>query len=332
MEETKYYKSNKYMGLTGTFYGFEENAQGVLQLEEMKQEGWYISQIFDSGKAHSTWDELHLHFEELWELEVYVWIFDSEIEKRQYISFSKEDQFHIVKQNGYSTFAQDILLYGRADKQQGRYLIFSFHVRKPKEKSLIFTAFELSFPSFLCSIYLPYVYQNNQVLERYLSVFKDIYLDIEHQIDEFYHQLDIETCDDIYIEELLSWMGLSHFTSYASYETLRNLPTIWKGLYSYRGSASYYLKLFHFLFSTHMKLVKEEDFIHVFIPFQNKGQERKMYAFIINEFPYYVKTKIHFVKENYMDNNSFLGITSRLDKENAIMDQQYMDNEWGMLK
>ena len=92
-------------------------------------EAVYVSDVFDCGEVSGTWDELHLHFEQLWELQASVWMFDAEAAKTQLLTLSVEDQFHVIRQKGFTQNSSDMLLYGRGEAACGRYLVFCFQVR-----------------------------------------------------------------------------------------------------------------------------------------------------------------------------------------------------------
>mgnify|MGYP001162017576 FL=1 len=196
MQEALSYQSNKDMSLQGAWIGFTPFANGALCMSTQSDEAVYVSDIFDCGEAKGTWDELHLHFEQLWELQVSVWMFDSASTREQLLEFSILDRFHVIRQNGFTKSKQDLLLYGREEASEGRYLIFCFQVRKPKGNTLQFIGYELSYPAVLFSEYLPYVYRNNPTLDAYLSIFKDVYLSLAQEIDHFYEQLDPLCADE----------------------------------------------------------------------------------------------------------------------------------------
>lgn len=92
MQEALSYQSNKDMSLQGAWIGFTPVANGALCMSTQSDEAVYVSDVFDCGEAKGTWDDLHLHFEQLWELQVSVWMFDSASTREQLLEFSILDR------------------------------------------------------------------------------------------------------------------------------------------------------------------------------------------------------------------------------------------------
>ena len=88
MREALSYQSNKDMSLQGAWIGFTPLTNGALCMGIQNDEAVYVSDVFDCGEVKGTWDELHLHFVQLWELQVSVWMFDSASTREQLLDFS----------------------------------------------------------------------------------------------------------------------------------------------------------------------------------------------------------------------------------------------------
>lgn len=325
MQEALSYQSNKDMSLQGAWIGFTPVANGALCMSTQSDEAVYVSDVFDCGEAKGTWDELHLHFEQLWELQVSVWMFDSASTREQLLEFSVLDRFHVIRQNGFTKSKQDLLLYGREEASEGRYLIFCFQVRKPKGNTLQFIGYELSYPAVLFSEYLPYVYRNNPTLDAYLSIFKDVYLSLEQEIDHFYEQLDPLCADEKHLRELLTWLGLEHFQEYAELSALRGLPALWNQIYQAKGSLRYLFELVKFLFHIDVCMQVKKRTLHVFVPCLPVEKKRKLLSFFQQEVSANAVVHVHFTRLSYMDHNACLGITSALLKDDRVMDTAELD-------
>lgn len=325
VQEALSYQSNKDMSLQGAWIGFTPLMNGALCMNTQSDEAVYVSDVFDCGEAKGTWDELHLHFEHLWELQVSVWMFDSDSTREQLLEFSTLDRFHVIKQNGFTKSKQDLLLYGMEEKSEGRYLVFCFLVRKPKGNTLQFVGYELSYPAVLFSEYLPYVYRNNPTLDAYLSIFKDVYLFLEQEIDSFYEQLDPLCADEAHLRELLTWLGLEHFQEYAELSALRGLPALWNRIYQEKGSLYYLLELVKFLFHIDVCMRVRKRTLHVFAPCLPVDKKHKLLSFFQQEVSANAAVHVHFTRQSYMDENAFLGVTAGLREADRVMDTAEMD-------
>lgn len=325
MKEALCYQSNREMRLHGNAIHMKPTPDGALAMDVQSSEAVYVSDVFDCGEVSGTWDELHLHFEQLWELQASVWMFDAEAAKTQLLTLSVEDQFHVIRQKGFTQNSSDMLLYGRGEAACGRYLVFCFQVRKPKGNHLYFTGYELSFPAVLFSEYLPYVYQNNPTLDAYLSVFKDVYLSLEDEIDRFYEQLDPESATEENLRELLTWQGLEKFQDYAELAALRMLPALWNRIYREKGSLFYLSELIRFLFQAEVCMHEKEQTLQVYVQATNMQKEQKLLLFFRQEIPADITVSVHFIRQCYMDHNAYLGITSSLQNTNRPMQMAGMN-------
>ena len=66
MKEALCYQSNREMRLHGNAIHMKPAPDGALAMDVQSSEAVYVSDVFDCGEVSGTWDELHLHFEQLW--------------------------------------------------------------------------------------------------------------------------------------------------------------------------------------------------------------------------------------------------------------------------
>lgn len=183
----------------------------------------------------------------------------------------------------------------------------------------------MSYPAVLFSEYLPYVYRNNPTLDAYLSIFKDVYLSLEQEIDHFYEQLDPLCADEKHLRELLTWLGLEHFQEYAELSALRGLPALWNQIYQEKGSLRYLFELVKFLFHIDVCMQVKKRTLHVFVPCLPVEKKRKLLSFFQQEVSANAVVHVHFTRQSYMDHNACLGITSALQNADRVMDTAELD-------
>ena len=169
------------------------------------------------------------------------------------------------------------------------------------------------------SEYLPYVYQNNPTLDAYLSVFKDVYLSLEDEIDRFYEQLNPESATEENLRELLTWQGLEHFQDYAELAALRKLPALWNRIYREKGSLFYLSELVKFLFHIEVCMKAKDTVLHVFVPCIPVEKKQKLLFFFQQEASANTEIQVHFMRQSFMNHNAYLGITTALQKADRVM-------------
>lgn len=259
MEEAKYCLSAKQLLQCGTGMGIEQNPDGSLVLT--KDTGFYLSDVYDSGKTDMIWNQLNLTIKYSNLYTVYILLFNMESDESAGIN--QEDltkQFKEIKKSAsiISNY-RDILLFGKGDEYKGRYLRFAVEFFKRGRKNIIcLEGFEVSFPKYVFTGYLPNIYQENYFLERFLSIFQTLYLETEHDIDTYPATLDCETADVRQLHKLAAWIGISKEEYGIDYEsgflegnykeeTLRNLVKNGTWLSKHKGTREYYIKLIQWI-------------------------------------------------------------------------------------
>lgn len=203
---------------------------------------FYVSETFDSGEIGMQWDRLKLETPSR-NIRVSVYIYDGE-----------EDSENIIQ----SKFG-DVLLFSNGTK--GRYLRFEVYGK--------FNAYALSFPKQSFAEFLPAVYQNNELLERYLAVFQNLYLDTEAVIDGFYKELD--PMRGSINAELVQWLEAEDFLGLPN-----RLLSITGLLYRLKGTSNC-IKLLIYALTGEMPVIEEMSFKYFRLLMKNRpdiGEER----------------------------------------------------------
>lgn len=311
MKEATYYRSNQDMSLYGSGHYLHAIPSGPLYMAEDCTEAYYVSDVFDGGELQQSWDELHLHITDCWELNVSIWVFDDIDMKEQFSLLTIADRYHVIELSGFSSTYEDVVLYGQ-EECRGRYLVFGIYLRKPKGHIVTFTAYELSYPAILFSEYLPSIYHGNPDLDRYLSIFKDVYLTLEAQVDHFYEELDPLTASEDHVRTLLQWQGYDHYLQYAKIDDLRMLSNFMVDYQHVRGTLSYVYHLTNLLFHKPAALIWKHRCLHVYMKVETHEIEQRLCAFFQQEMMAGVTVQIHFVLHGCYDESAYLGITSLL--------------------
>jgi phage tail-like protein len=83
--------------------------------------------------------------------------------------------------------------------------------------------------------YLPDVYEGNDFLQRFLSIFEDVWEPLEQRQDHIAMYFDPRTCPVMFLPWLASWLGLS-FSAHWPEARRRRLLTKAMDLYRWRGT------------------------------------------------------------------------------------------------
>lgn len=309
----------------GTFQQMDKLTRGSLQTKAFRSS--FCSNLFDSGSYDTEWDELHLHVSEGIKIKLYIWTFQDDKEAETYKKSPHEQQLDMMKFYGKEYTKQDILLYS-PQQPKGRYLAFGLMLYDANPLPGVFEAFEISYPARrFVKQYMPEVYHDHWYEEAYTSVFKDLLVSLEEKISSFYLELNLETCDDSNVIELLSWVGLDSFQQYTDIETLRKLPAFLKQQH-YQGSETYCKALFQFLFHEEaiFQIIQQQLFVYVKT---NEDQTlEKMMQFLKQEIPMMLEPQLQVISYSYLDINAYCGITSILSSisgmDECCINQQYL--------
>lgn len=240
--------SGRHLLECGVQTGFKERKNGNLILEDTSEGGVFVSRIYDSGRAGTEWNRLLLDIRRNALIQVYVFLFDDRAKgERSDIAGDVMELAEYIKKNAqYVSHYREQLLYGQ-EAGRGRFARFVVEINAEAEggrdKRPIFDGYAMSFPKESFTRYLPYIYQGNLQLERYLAVHQSLYLELEEEIDTIAKELDYELCQKDRITHLARWLGWGELAETADQDTLRKLLKTGLSLISCKGSPKYYKEL-----------------------------------------------------------------------------------------
>lgn len=251
-------------GLLGC--GWQEGfsrGDGGLRLTQEFVTGVFVSRVYDSGREGTDWDSLRLEITDGAAMEVFVWLFDEADETeeellqagqvRRWLLLQRE---HGKGRTCYGSNYRTMLLYGRGG---GRYARLAVEVQPDRERSILFAGYDLAFPKESFTRYLPAIFRDDPVLERFLAVQQDIYLSLESEVDRLAEKMDFDLIRFWQMQKLARWMGWGELAKKETLgeELLRGLLREGISLTGRKGTCEYYIRLTELL--TGQKAVMAEE-------------------------------------------------------------------------
>lgn len=291
MEEVKTYYSPIQMKKQGTSKNFRMKKDGSLEITSGKTEAFYVSDVIDSGQYQMEWDSMHLQFSLKANIRVYLWFQDDEQVIQNWKKLPFDDRYYVLFNEGYKVFHTDILLYDQPGIKKGRYLCFAVHCYQSIQKDLCWYGYEIRFPKVCFSTYLPAIYQGNADLNRYLAIFKELYMEMERVIDTFDQELNPWTTNKL--AELSDWLNINIYIQDLPDEKRRSFFKCYRDIRLRKGTESYFKEMLSFLYDDTLQLVVSGTTASVTLS-KHKEQVR---AFLERELPCYMEYELHVRKE-----------------------------------
>lgn len=312
MRERTIYYSAQDMCVQGEHRGFHQLHQKALCVNQ--HYAIFVSDVIDSGEAGMLWDELHLDIDKNLDVKIHIWIFDGDDQKQMLMEFSLDDRFYAILHQGFDLHGRSALLYARTPQPYGQYLCFALEIHDPNIKDHIFTGYQVSFPKYDFSEYLPVIYQNNMDLEAYLAIFKDMYLSIEEKVDTFELELQMDTMSGSHVDEVLCWFGFQRFIPYLKETKKRIFLHEYFRILQYKGTTLYYQNLLNILFDWDACIIEQGQIYSFFGVNLNNTQLYRIESVLTMEVPYCYNFSIHQQQGLFLNQNCYLSYNSSLDE------------------
>ncbi|MDR1753584.1 MAG: hypothetical protein LBR74_01600 [Eubacterium sp.] len=249
----------------------------------------YWSPVFDSGADDTSWDRIILDVPQKASFQIKV--------------FLSNEAFGIEKTKPamVGKYA-DMLLY--AGQVKGRYLQFSL------SGSLLFCGYSVRYPKITFTDYLPEIYRGNELLERFLAVFQNEYLDREREISLFYRQLDPLTCKEESIANIAKMLGAEALL-FAPHDVRRKLLLNATLLNRLKGTRNAVKLLVYLTIGQHPLVLEEPGQIRFRI-LLSKAIESQQESLLNILLPFYIPYPLTYTicypfLDSTLDGNSYLG-------------------------
>ncbi|MGH7491692.1 MAG: phage tail protein [bacterium] len=215
--------------------------------------GTYISKFFDSDIDRCQWHQLLLEFAgdipNATSLTVWTYASQSKLSDDEIRNLPKEEWL-----TG-QTNANDFLVLS----PPGQYLWLKIEFKGNGTATPVLQRLHAHFPRVSYLQYLPAVYQADPVskdfLERFLSLFENIFVDIENKIDNFSQYLDPDGVPENFLAWLGDWVDMS-FDPRSSIATKRKLLRNAPELYCRRGTPAGLKKLLRLVFDVEAQILE----------------------------------------------------------------------------
>lgn len=237
---------------------------GGLRLTREDSTGVFVSRVYDSGRESTEWDCIRLDITDGAAMEVFVWLSDKMEETDEDLQAGEVRRWLSRRRDGgeygrvYSSNYRTMLLYG---KGKGRYVRMAVEVQPDRDARPLFSGYDLSFPKESFTRYLPVIFRNDPVLERFLAVQQDIYLTLEAEIDRLAEKMDYDLIRVWQMQKLARWTGWGKLAKrdVLGEETLRRLLRQGISLAGRKGTCDYYIRLTELLTGRKAVMAEEPD-------------------------------------------------------------------------
>lgn len=321
--------SDRCLQRCGSQYGFQ-SIGGYLSIRKDCASAVFVSQIYDSGREGTEWDQLLLDIGRDAMLELYVWLFDSIDEGgEELLRQDVEYWFHRKKADAqYSSNYRNMLLYGNGC---GRYARLAVKVLQSSGTNVLFRGYDLSFPKESFTKYLPAIYRDDPQLERFLAVHQNLYLGLERAVDDLAEKLDPELCMRNQAVRLARWLGWGELARQVDEDTLRELLRRGVSLAGKKGTCEYYVELAGILTGEDAFIVEEPEKGRavVLIRDQPEGGRERYLDWLRKNVP--IGLDIDFVilhRTDILGSQYFLDITACLAEYESALAAEGCPIEW----
>lgn len=207
--------------------GFQEEASGDFSLNKTNETGYFLLHVIDSGKNQMTWERLKIQMEAEGEhlTECYV-MADNEYEAFNRVwedgaVLPDEKIRQLLKKDGIQIQNEDdFLLY----PLKGRYLWIGVMCSNLENHKFILKGIEVTYPKQTFVNYLPSIYADEGgFIERYIEIFQNLYLELEHVIEQLPQLLEPYQMPERFLDEIGSWIGIDNSRQIFNSEQMRKL-------------------------------------------------------------------------------------------------------------
>ncbi len=229
---------------------------GGLAAETEGEEAVYVSRLYDSGREGTEWNHVFLDIGRDVVPQLYVWLFDrTDGEQERLLQDDVRAWFNKNRETAqYHSNYRNMLLYGNGG---GRYARLAVRLPPGSGKAAAFRGYDLSFPRESFTDYLPAIYRDNPVLQRFLAVHQNIYLELEALMDSLPEKLDHELCGRNQAVRLARWLGWGELARQVEEDVLRKLLQRGIFLAKKKGTCSYYVEMAEILTGRKAVMIEE---------------------------------------------------------------------------
>lgn len=221
----------------GTVHGVFGRGTQIVRFssqEHFASQGTYFSKVLDSTIHQCQWHRIMLDAEipEKTRLDVYFYSSDN----RNDLTTIDPEAWRLVLSSPHNRFETKDALF---DQAQGQYLILRFDLSGEGDRSPKIDTARIYFQRQSYLRYLPATYQEDtrgrDFLERFLSIFESMSLEIEEKIAWINQYWDVKAVDRDFLDWLASWLALINDDRWPQ-EKQRELLQAAFQLYKQRGT------------------------------------------------------------------------------------------------
>lgn len=199
--------------------------------------GIYYSRVFDSQREEMKWNKLSMesYIPGNTQVKINYYAFDNlnMLFNNNMITvdnFIKDEQISLVEKEEYfkSLWNREIINSKEALflKAKGRHLLLRIELVGTEEVTPVVYKLKVYYNRNSYLKYLPEIYsynsENNDFLERYLSIFEAFYMSIEEKVDCIANYFDIDKVSGEFLKWLCEWLGMGAYKNWQE-EKLKKL-------------------------------------------------------------------------------------------------------------
>ena len=195
--------------------------------------GIFYSSLFDCGISEMEWDKIRVNSEIPKDTQIKISYFSFDQVKilykekvcelqdfimRKDISFEEKELHLKVFFKNSIVNPNEALLH----KSKGRYLILRIELNGRDIYSPTINSIHVYYNRDSYLKYLPEIYQStgeeNDFLERYLSLFEHFFMNIEEKIDNISNYFDIDKAPTVFLRWLCEWVGMEDYRNWETHK------------------------------------------------------------------------------------------------------------------
>lgn len=325
----------------------------LMIFHEIKGEKFFLSGLYDSGEADTLWHRMLIDVgkgrgnitlfvysaNDLQSDEGKLDTIRKEIAAAPHLSLEEIKQKTSLYLRKTESNKEDILLHDI----KGRYVWFILLFSPIMGESMEIERIQLFFPKSTWVSFLPEVYQQDKesllFLEKYLSIFKTLYDDLNYEIKNSFTHFQPGICNKDFLYELAKWVHIQNPYIWNE-EQLRYLLLNCMKFYSYRGTVKALLEIVKLYTGERAYLIEQHK-----LDRERKGKRKDLIDSLYGTGKYTctllvreetvsdekkIKTLIDIVEDNipaqieckivvlqsyiFLDKHTYLGINSGLQK------------------
>jgi phage tail-like protein len=325
-----------------------------------RESGIIFSKILDSGDDNTIWHKFEADIDgDGYFISTHVFVSDSEkvlINGSQWLiseilnndAYSKEEIIDLLTSYlDYEVFkGEKFLLH----KLKGRYLFFITEIQTLQTTKILLKNIKIHFPLESFIKYFPRVYQSTKndtdFFLRFISIFQDLYIEIENEIDLKYLEYLPEKISKNRLVKILEMMGLEYMAAYPE-DVLRRVLIRGKEILKAKGSRKGIRLLINTLTDKDSKLIENYSLAEGNYTLDQKkglienfGEDRSSFTILVNDslamtmdekeklievldsyVPVKTNYKIYFV-ENFDSLNYYQPIIDQIRKNHVVLGEK----------